>query len=79
MLALWGLLGLVPWCLAVVARRATLPFAALPLAAVAGMAGGLLVPALGVKGEAGLLLSLIAAPVAGVVVVAYAAKRFAPE
>jgi hypothetical protein len=70
MLALWGALGLLPWCVTVTLRRGRLPFAALPLAFVAGIAGGLLVPALGAKGEDGPAISLITALFASALVVA---------
>jgi len=50
-----------------VARRGRGILPALPLAALGGLAGGLLVPALGRRDGVGLLVSLLAAVVGGLV------------
>ncbi|MEX0785176.1 MAG: hypothetical protein WD939_00925 [Dehalococcoidia bacterium] len=65
LLALWGAFGLLPWCSALIAARGQGALLALPLAAIAGMAGGALVPALGAKDGLGFALSLLAATLAG--------------
>lgn len=70
MLVLWAALGIVWWLVAAVLRRGQGTLAALPLAAVGGMAGGLLVPALGRRDGVGLALSLVAAVVGGIVLTA---------
>lgn len=67
-LLLWGVLGLVPAFATVVVRRGRASLAMLlPLAFAAGIAGAVLVPALGAKGGLGFALSLLAALVAGAV------------
>ncbi len=63
-LALWGALALVPWYVLLIARRGRGAFVALPIAVVAGIAGGALTPALGGKDAFGLGISLVAALVA---------------
>jgi hypothetical protein len=67
MLVLWAALGSVCWLGAAVARRGRGALLALPLAALGGLAGGLLVPALGRRDGVGLLVSLLAAVVGGLV------------
>jgi len=52
-LALWGAVALVPWYVLLIARRGRGTFVALPLAVVAGIAGGALVPAFGGKTRSG--------------------------
>lgn len=64
-LALWGALGLVPWCLALIVGRGRGALTALPLALGAGVAGGALTPALGGKDALGFGISLLAALAAG--------------
>lgn len=64
-LALWGLLGLVPWCTALIAARGRGALVALPLAFAAGVGGGALVPALGGKDAFRLGMTLLAALAAG--------------
>ena len=66
-LALWGVLGLVPWWLALVVSRGRSALISLPLAFVAGVAGGALVPALGGKDALGFGISLLTAFAAGAV------------
>lgn len=68
LLLLWGVLGLVPWHATLVATRGRIALLSMPLAFVAGVAAGALVPALGAKGDAGFGLSLLAALAAGVIV-----------
>jgi len=65
MLALWGLLGFFAWTAATVLSRRRQMLMALPLCAIAGVAGGALVPALGRKDGLGLGLSLLAALLGG--------------
>ena len=67
-LALWGALGLVPWCAALIAGRGRGALVALPIALAAGVGGGALVPALGEKDAFGFGISLLAAMAAGAVV-----------
>jgi hypothetical protein len=74
-LAIWGLCGLVPWALALIAARGRGALVALPLAFVAGVAGGLLVAPFG-DGWPAYFVSLLTAIAAGAVVsVAVAAAR----
>jgi hypothetical protein len=73
MLVLWAALGTVCWLAATVARRGRGVLPALPLAALGGLAGGLLVPALGRRDGVGLLVSLLAAVIGGL---AFAAAGF---
>ncbi len=65
MLVLWAALGAVCWLAGAVARRGRGVLLALPLAALGGLAGGLLVPALGRRDGVGLLVSLGAALLGG--------------
>ena len=67
MLGLWTVLGSVCWLVGAVARRGRGVLVALPLAALGGLAGGLLVPALGRRDGEGLVASLLAALVGGLV------------
>ncbi len=64
LLSLWAACGLLPWCVALVARRGEGAFTSLPLALAAGMAGGLLV-AVFAKDGIGFALSLLTATVGG--------------
>ncbi len=73
-LALWGVCGLLPWCVALIAGRGRGALVALPMAAFTGMAGGLLVAALA-KDSAGFAVSLAAAVTAGAVVATIAMRR----
>ena len=57
-LLMWGVLGLVPWAAALIAGRGRLALRSLPLAFAAGVAAGLLVPALGAQGGLGFGLSM---------------------
>ncbi len=74
-LVLWGALGLVPWCVALVVGRGRGALTALPLALAAGIAGGVLVPALGGKDGLGFAISLLTALAAGAVVSTVAVRR----
>jgi hypothetical protein len=65
MLVLWAALGTVWWLAGAMARRGRGVLRALPLAALGGLAGGLLVPALGRRDGVGLLVSLGAALLGG--------------
>ena len=67
MLALWGACGLLPWCVALIAGRGRGALVALPMAALAGMAGGLLVATLA-KDGAGFAVSVLVAIAAGTLV-----------
>ncbi len=66
LLSLWAACGLLPWCLALFAKRGEGAFTSLPLAVVGGMAGGLLV-AVFAKDGIGFAASLPAATAAGAV------------
>lgn len=66
-LAFWGALGLVPGCAALAATRGRASLLALPASVLAGMAGGVLTPALGGKDALGFGISLLAALAAGAV------------
>jgi len=70
MFLLWAVLGSVCWLVAAVACRGRGTLLALPLAALGGLAGGLLVPALGRRDGVGLLVSLVAALLGGLIFVA---------
>jgi hypothetical protein len=70
MLTLWAGLGAVSWLAGAAARRGRGALPALPLAGLGGLAGGLLVPALGQRNIVGLLLSLLAAFAGGLVLTA---------
>ncbi len=72
-LALWGAAGLVPAWLALIPTRGR-SLAALPIAIVAGIAGGTLVPALGGKDLFGFGVSLLAALAAGALTCAFAVR-----
>ena len=64
-LAIWGALGLTPWCAVLIAGRGRGALVALPLALAAGVGGGALVPALGGKDGLGFGISLLTAMAAG--------------
>jgi hypothetical protein len=70
MLVLWAALGMVSWAAGAVIRRGRGVLPALPLSAIGGLAGGLLVPALGRRDGVGLLVSLLAALLGGLFFVA---------
>ncbi len=74
-LALWGLIGLAPWCVALFAARGRNALAAMPLAFFAGVAGGALVPAFGGTGALGFSISLLAALAAGAAASAFVVRR----
>jgi hypothetical protein len=67
MLVLWAGLGTVSWLASATAHRGRGALPALPLAALGGLAGGLLVPTLGRRDSVGLLVSLLAALLGGLV------------
>ncbi len=73
-LVLWGACGLLPWCVALIVARGRGALVALPLAAFAGMAGGLLVAALA-KDGAGFAVSLAAAMLAGAIAATMIVRR----
>jgi len=56
---LWAILGAIPWLVIALRRRGRGVLALLPLAAVGGIGGGVLPPALGLRDAPALLLSLI--------------------
>lgn len=64
--ALWAILGFLPWLIAAVVRSGRGVLLALPLAVAGGAAGGVLVPAAGVRDERGFLISLATAFIGGV-------------
>ncbi len=64
LLSLWAACGLLPWFAAFLVRRGRGAFRALPVAVVAGIAGGVLVPVFA-KGGTGVVISLMTATVAG--------------
>jgi hypothetical protein len=74
-LALWGLVALVPWYAAAIATRGRIGLATLPVVFAAGAAGGALVPALGGSDALGFAISLLAAFLAGTAVSALALRR----
>jgi len=55
----WAALGAVSWLAVALWRRGSAVLALLPLAAVGGIGGGLLPPALGLRDAPALLLSLL--------------------
>ena len=74
-LTLWGAFGLVPWCAALVVGRGRGALVALPLAFVAGAAGGALVPVLGGSGGLAFGISLLTATTAGAAASTFAVRR----
>ena len=66
-LAFWGVLGLVPWWVALVVSRGRSALIGLLLAFAAGVGGGALVPALGGKDALGFAISLLTAFAAGAI------------
>ena len=70
MLVLWAALGMVSWVAGAAVRRGRGVLPALPLSAIGGLAGGLLVPALGRRDGVGVLVSLVAALLGGLFFVA---------
>ena len=64
LLLLWAACGLLPWCVALVAKRGEGAFTSLPLAIIGGMAGGLLVAAIA-KDVVGFAVSIPAALIVG--------------
>ncbi len=74
-LSLWGAFGLVPWCAALVVGRGRGAIVALPLAFIAGVVGGVLVPALGGSGGLAFGISLLTATAVGAAVSTFAVRR----
>ena len=72
---LWGAFGLVPWCAPLVVGRGRGALVALPLAFAAGVAGGVLVPALGGSDGLAFGISLLTATAAGAAVSTFAVRR----
>ena len=64
LLSLWAACGLVPWCVALVAKKGEGAFTSLPLAISGGMVGGLLVAAIA-KDGVGFAVSLAVALIVG--------------
>jgi len=62
---LWAVLGALPWLVIALRRRGRGVLALLPLAAVGGIGGGVLPPALGLRDAPALLLSLLFAVAGG--------------
>ena len=69
LLSLWAACGLLPWCVALIAGRGRGAFSALPIAIVAGIAGGLLVATVA-KDWTGLAISLAAATAVSAIAIA---------
>jgi hypothetical protein len=65
LLLIWGIFGAIPWLAVALRRRGRGMLALLPLAAVGGIGGGLLTPALGGKDGLGLVLSPLVAVLGG--------------
>ena len=78
LLSLWAACGLVPWSVALVARRGEGVFVSLPLAIVGGMAGGLLVAAF-LKDGIGFAVSLAVALIVGGIATAAAGPLIRSE
>ncbi len=64
LLSLWAACGLVPWCVALFAKKGEGVFASLPLAIMGGMAGGLLTASM-LKDWNGFAVSLAVALIVG--------------
>jgi hypothetical protein len=77
-LAIWGLCGLLPWAVALIAGRGRGALVALPLAFAAGIAGGLLASAFG-DGWPAYWASLLTAMAGGAVVSAISIKLNWPQ
>ncbi|HEU4759750.1 MAG TPA: hypothetical protein VFT91_07185 [Dehalococcoidia bacterium] len=80
--ALWCLIGLLPWTVAAVLARGRGALLALPLALAGAAAGGVLVPALGLRDTLGFILSLPAALAGGLLASAAGlalARRLSPQ
>lgn len=60
-IALWMLIGMLPWLASSIRSRGNAGMVFLPVCMLAGVAGGLLVPFLGLTGAGGVWLSLLAA------------------
>jgi hypothetical protein len=73
-LALWGAVALVPWVVALATTRGR-ALALAPIALLAGVAGGALIPALGAKDVFGFWLSLGAAAAASIAALTFVADR----
>jgi hypothetical protein len=69
-LVLWAALGTLSWVAGAAIRRGRGVLPALPLSAIGGLAGGLLMPALGRRDDVGLLASFVAALLGGLFFVA---------
>lgn len=67
--SLWAACGLLPWAAALVAGRGRGAFSALPVAVVAGIAGGLVVATIA-KDWTGFAISIAAATLAAAVAIA---------
>ena len=67
LLIAWAGLGAAAWLAIAIVRRGRGVLAGLPLAMAGGIGTGVLVPALGADNEAGLMLSLVAALLGGLV------------
>ncbi len=74
-LILWGFFGLLPWAVALFAGRGRGALLALPLAFLAGIGAGALVPAIGAKGGLGFGISLLAATIGGAAVSVIVVRR----
>ena len=68
--SLWAACGLLPWCVVLIAGRGRGAFSALPVAIVAGVAGGLLV-ATNAKGWAGVAAGPLDSPRVAAAAVAF--------
>ena len=79
-LALWCAIGCAPWFVALVATHAQgAPWRTLPIVVLVALGGAALVPALGLKGWAGLWTSLAAALLLSGAAVSLLSARPRPE
>jgi len=78
LLSLWAACGLVPWSVLLIAGRGRGAFTALPVAIVAGIAGGLLVAVI-VKDWNGFAASLLAAMAASAIAISLVGRLVRSE
>ena len=79
LMLLWASLASLSWLLAAAWRGGERVLFSLPLAVAGGVLGGLLVPALNHKDGLGLVISLPAAAVGGLVLTIVSLKIWGPE
>ena len=79
LIVLWASLGSLGWLLAAAWREGQRVLFSLPVAVVGGIGGGLLVPALDRKDGLGVVISLAAAALAGLVLTVISLQIWRPE